>query len=145
MAKCRSGLTRAALGLLKGGLLGGAVGYGAFRAGIAVASCCGWTLWVVYGAVGAVAGLLCGRPFWRHDTLWTPALKAVFGALVGAGLFALARRSFDPAIVLWGRALQLSSWPFLFGPVVGATYGALMELDDGAPSTHTPPPTGPSQ
>src|SRR6185312_14620256 len=74
---------RVILGLLKGGLIGAAIGAGAFKLGIAG----GFLALVVYAVIGGVVGMLCGRPPWRQDTFWTTALKGIFGAIIGGALY----------------------------------------------------------
>ncbi len=119
------------LGLIKGGLIGAAFGYGAFRAGIST----GGIAIGVYGAVGAVVGLVCGRPLWRHDTIWTPILKAVFGFGLGVGVAFAARKWLGgvhlPVSVIPGSAEHaFPGVPTLMGPAVGIVYGVLVEIDD---------------
>jgi hypothetical protein len=124
-------MVRLLLGLIKGALIGGALGFGAQRLGLTGA----WG-YVLYGVVGGAVGLLVGRPFWSHlvdsqSTIWTAMLKAIFGFGVGAGLYALARHvAPDPELALMGETHRLSDWPFLLGAAIGALYGAWVELDD---------------
>lgn len=123
-------MLRLLLGIAKGGAIGAAVGFGADRAGLAP----GGTL--VYGSIGALVGLLVGRPIWSHltdpeSTLWTALLKTVFGFGVGAGLFALVHRVLgDPTIHAFGVSRPATSWAPAFGALVGLVYGAWVELDD---------------
>ena len=63
---------RVILGLLKGGVVGAALGALAFKLGVGG----GIAAVVLYALVGGAAGLLCGRPPWRQDTFWTSALLA---------------------------------------------------------------------
>ena len=96
------------LGLLKGALVGGAIGYGAFAAGMD-----GGLLWVVYGVAGALVGLIAGRPLWalitdKDGTTWVSVLKALFGFGVGCGLYALVHKEMcirDSCRTAWRR------WP----------------------------------
>ena len=69
------------LGILKGGLIGGALGYGAYRLGLSGSA---WK-YLLYGVVGLVVGLIAGRPIWRNlidkeTTVWTsaPTRRIVF-------------------------------------------------------------------
>src|SRR5262249_13200109 len=122
---------RALLGLIKGAVLGAALGLGAFHLGLGG----GWG-YLVYGAIGFVVGLLGGRPFWSHiadreSTVWTSVLKGIFGVGVGVGLYALVRFAIgDPSLTLAGETRALTSWTYLFGGGVGAIYGAFIEADD---------------
>jgi hypothetical protein len=132
---------RILLGLLKGGVIGAVVGYLAGRAGIAS----GPIAFGVYAVVGAVAGLLCGRPLWRQDTLWTPLLKAIFGLAVGAGLFLVSRKFLNgvhiPIAAIPGASEHaLPEVPALLGPAIGMVYGAFVELDDAGGASDTAKP-----
>jgi hypothetical protein len=127
-------VTRILFGLVKGAVLGGAIGYGAYALGLT-----GILHWVTYAVIGAVVGLLVGRPIWRHlldksSTLWTAWLKAIFGAGVAVGLYALVARvwgGFDLALL--GETRKVQDWPFVLGGAIGALYGAFVELDDPPP------------
>src|SRR5262245_46896801 len=70
-------------GIVKGLLVGALVGAVAWITGLRG----GVMLYLVYGVVGACVGVICGKPPWRQETLWTPLLKAVVGFAVGAGLY----------------------------------------------------------
>jgi hypothetical protein len=122
------------LGLVKGLVIGGAVGYGAYYLGLV-----GVFHWLTYGVVGALVGLLVGRPVWSHlfdksSTMWTALLKGIFGFGIGVGLFALVAKvwgGFPLTIASETRALY--DWQFVLGGAIGALYGAFVEVDD-APS-----------
>ena len=122
---------RLLLGLLKGAVIGGGLGYGAYELGLG-----GWAGWFVYCSIGAVIGLLVGKPIWSHlrdkgATLWTPALKAVFGAGIGAGLYALVKYfASGMELELLGETRAIPNWQFIVGAGIGAVYGAFTELDD---------------
>jgi hypothetical protein len=124
---------RVILGLLKGGVVGAALGVGAFKLGIT-----GGVLAVVtYAVIGGVAGMLCGRPPWRQDTIWTTALKGIFGAVVGGALFWGAGKLFGGMHLSFVSKLgvpadrPLADIPVLLGPVIGALWGIFVEVDDG--------------
>ena len=121
---------RALLGLIKGALIGGGIGYCLLKlgnpSGILVYLCC--------GIVGAVVGLLCGRAPWHAETIWTPILKVIFGFGIGAGLYALGHR-FAPGMSLtiqgFTEPTSLRSGATL-APIIGMLYGLFVEVDDGA-------------
>jgi hypothetical protein len=125
---------RLLLGLFKGVAIGGAVGYGAYTLGLG-----GAFHWITYGVVGALVGLLVGRPFWSHlldksSTTWTAIIKGMFGFGVGVGLYALAAKvwgGFD--LELMGETRVLHDWQFVMGGAIGALYGAFVEIDDAPP------------
>ena len=124
-------MLRLILGFLKGVIIGGAVGYGAYHLGLV-----GVFHWITYGVIGALVGLLVGRPFWSHmfdksSTMWTALLKGIVGYGVGVGLFALAAKvwgGFDLTIADDTRILH--DWQFVLGGAIGALYGAFVEIDD---------------
>ena len=121
-------MLRIIVGLVKGAIVGGGVGYGLLRLGL------GSTVFVYLASalVGAIVGVVAGRAPWKAETIWTPVLKMVVGAGVGAGLAALGLR------VLPARSfnisglgeLSLASAPVL-ALAVGVIYGMFVELDDG--------------
>jgi len=125
---------RLVLGLIKGIVIGSAVGYGAFAAGLAG----GWN-WLTYGLIGALVGLLVGRPLWKHlrdkkSTVWTPVLKGAFGFGVAVGLYALVAKvwggfelTLEPLISSPRNIIDI---PFVLGAVIGGVYGAFVEADD---------------
>jgi hypothetical protein len=126
---------RILLGLLKGGAVGAAFGYLAIRMNIAS----GTTALLLYGVIGAVAGLVCGKPLWRQETLFTPLLKAIFGLGVGIGATLLARKFLSgvhvPIAAIPGATEHaFPDVPMLLGPAIGFLYGALIELDDAGGS-----------
>jgi hypothetical protein len=128
-------MVRLLSGIAKGLIVGAAVGAGAYVLGIKD----GVLLYAVYGLVGALCGLVCGRPPWRQETLWTSALKAMFGFVVGAGLYYGATRllgGFQLSIAthFGAPAAPLTQVPYLLGPSIGLLYGAFVEVDDGGPA-----------
>jgi len=124
-------MVRLVLGLLKGAVIGAALGFAAEQIGLEG----GWG-YVLYGIVGFAVGLLVGRPFWSHlldksSTIWTGVLKGLVGFGVGAGLYAIAHKVVgDPTLALAGQSRPFTDWTYVFGGVVGAIYGAWVELDD---------------
>jgi hypothetical protein len=135
-------MIRLVLGFVKGAVIGAAVGFGAERAGLG-----GLFHWLTYGVIGALVGLLCGRPFWSHvrdqaSTTWTVVLKTVVGVGVGVGLYALVRKlAGGLELSMLGETRPLAHWPLVVGGLIGALYGAFVEVDDApgaAPSTDAP-------
>ena len=122
------------LGLVKGLVIGAAVGYGAFALELD-----GGFHWLTYGMIGALVGLLVGRPIWsnildKNATSWVSILKAVFGFGVGCGIFALVKEvwgGFDLELSFLAEGERnLYDWQPVFGGALGALYGAFVELDD---------------
>lgn len=138
-------MVRVLLGIIKGGLVGGAIGFAATKVGLGG----GFSAWLVYGIIGALVGIVCGKAIWRHDTLVTPLLKGIFGFAVGAGLYWVASKTLGGVKVPLAIGARLgtpdapiSGVPLLLGPVIGILYGLFVEVDDGerkgAPPSATP-------
>jgi hypothetical protein len=120
------------VGILKGAVIGGAVGYGAYALGTALQIVI--SPWLVYGVVGALVGLVAGRPIWslirdKNATSWVSILKAAFGFGVGCGLYALVDRVIHPGELLVAGQ-NVFTWPVTLGGAIGAVYGGFVELDD---------------
>lgn len=129
------------VGILKGAVIGGAVGYGAY----ALASATGFgSPWLTYGAIGALVGLIAGRPIWslirdKNATTWVSILKAAFGFGVGCGLYALIAKAWHPPELLVS-GYDLFTWPVTLGGAIGAVYGGFVELDDAIGDDKKAPP-----
>jgi hypothetical protein len=120
---------RVLLGLLKGGIIGGGLGFGFHTLGL---SGIGFLHYLLYGVIGALVGFIAGRPFWKHDTLWTPVVKSVVGFILCLGLYALAKWAMgDIKLSFIGPNVTATSLPYLFGAAVGVVYGVFVEVDDG--------------
>ena len=120
---------RALLGLVKGFLIGGGIGFALLKLGNPQ----GILAFLFCALLGAVVGLICGQAPWRAATLWTPILKMVFGAAIGVGLYAVGHR-FMPgmSISVDGLASKLSlQSATVLAPIIGALYGLFVEFDDG--------------
>lgn len=78
------------MGLVKGLIIGGLIGYGLAMAGMATPGAL-----VAYGAaavVGVVVSMVAGKPIWAKDARIEVGMKAGAGALIGPGLMWLVRR-----------------------------------------------------
>jgi hypothetical protein len=125
---------RLLLGLLKGAVIGGLIGLGAYQLDLT-----GGMHWVTYGVVGFMVGMLVGRPFWSHlrdknSTVVIAVLKAVVGYGVAVGIFAIVAKawgSFD--VSLGDETRKLYNWQHIFGAAIGALYGGFVEVDDAIP------------
>src|SRR4051794_13386035 len=78
-------MVRVILGFIKGAVVGGGIGYGLLRLG--------WTsavlAYIGCAVVGALVGVVAGRAPWKAETIWTPVVKAIVGAIIGVGLCAI--------------------------------------------------------
>jgi hypothetical protein len=118
------------VGILKGAVIGSALGYGAFALKEATEFA---NPWLTYGLVGALVGLIAGRPIWsllrdKNATAWVSILKAAVGVGVGVGLYALVSK-LNPSAVNVGD-YNVFTWPVTLGGAIGGVYGGLIELDD---------------
>src|SRR5260370_20401812 len=123
---------RVIIGLIKGAIVGGAVGFGLLHLG--------WTggviAYLACALVGALVGVVAGRAPWKAETIWTPVLKMIVGALIGVGLAALGLH-FGPGSEVYVKPLNvgLEHVPFRSGPIlapiIGVLYGVFVEWDDG--------------
>jgi hypothetical protein len=128
-------MLRVIVGLLKGAVVGGAVGYGLLKLG--------WTstffTYVACSVVGALVGLVAGRPPWAAETFFTPLIKMIVGAAVGAGLCAIGLKVLpNPELTLGSLGtVSLHSGPAL-SLFIGMLYGLFVEVDDGGSSKPQP-------
>ncbi len=119
------------VGLLKGAVIGGGVGYGAY----ALENATGFgNPWLTYGVIGALVGLLVGRPIWSllrdpSSTSFTALLKAAFGFGIGCGLYAIVAKAWSPSALEVG-GYNVFAWQPTLGGAIAAIYGAFVELDD---------------
>ena len=120
-------MLRVIVGLIKGAIVGGALGYGAWYLG--------WTggvsAYLACALAGALVGVIAGRAPWRAETIWTPVIKMIVGALIGAGLCFVGFRFLpDPQLKIAGLELGLHSATVL-APAIAVLYGIFVEVDDG--------------
>jgi hypothetical protein len=119
------------IGMLKGLVIGGALGYGAYALELD-----GGFHWLTYGLVGLFVGLIAGRPLWslimdKNSTFLVGAIKGLFGFGVGVGLYALFAKAWGGFEISLGEETRwLHDWQFILGGVIGALYGGFVELDD---------------
>jgi len=118
---------RVLIGLLKGAVIGGGLGAGAWLVdpeGTTLSS----LRWPLYGAVGFLVGIVGGKPPWAPGAAWVASiLKAIVGFGLCVGLFFLA----DWLIVFDVYGRDPTNWYFAFGAVLGSVYGIWVEIDDG--------------
>lgn len=130
-------MVRVILGFVKGALVGGGIGYGWLKLGLTGSV----MAYVACAIVGALVGIVAGRAPWRAETIWTPVVKMVVGAIIGVGLAAIGLKLVPDASFHVGPlgALSLHSGPVL-APIVGILYGIFVEVDDGGKKAEAAPP-----
>lgn len=119
------------VGILKGAVIGGALGYGAYELGRSTGF---GNPWIIYGLIGAIVGLFVGRPIWslirdKESTSVIAILKSVFGFGIGCGLYALVAKVWNPSLAI-STIENVFAWPPTLGGAIGAVYGGFVELDD---------------
>jgi hypothetical protein len=119
------------IGMLKGLVIGGALGAGAYALELD-----GGFHWLTYGLVGMFVGFLVGRPLWsliadKNATFVIGVLKALFGFGVGVGLYAIVAKAWGGFVLTLGEESRwVYDWQPILGGVIGAVYGGFVELDD---------------
>ena len=118
------------VGIVKGAVIGCALGFGAHQLQKATGF---GNPWLTYGLIGAVVGLFVGKPIWRliadsSSTSWVAILKSAFGFGIGCGLYALVTRALDLNFEVSGY--NVFTWQPTLGAAIGAVYGGFVELDD---------------
>ena len=135
------------VGILKGAVIGGALGYGAFALGQATGFD---NPWVIYGLIGAIVGLFVGKPIWtlirsKESTTWISVLKSVFGFGIGCGLYAIVAKAWGGSLFIEAIGQDVLAWPPTLGGAIGAVYGGFVELDDAIGDDKSPPKKEPKQ
>jgi hypothetical protein len=129
-------MVRVVLGLLKGAVVGGALGFAALKLGVGG----GAAGFLTYALIGSLVGMICGKPPWRQDTFWTSAIKGLVGVGVGIGMFWLGQKVLGgihvslPASLGVAPDRSIAELPIILGPLVGAIWGGIVEVDDGGSS-----------
>ncbi len=118
------------VGILKGAVIGGALGYGAYALGQSTGFD---NPWIIYGLIGAIVGLFVGKPIWalikdKNATSVIAILKAAFGFGIGCGLYALVAKVWGPNVQISGY--NIFAWSPTLGGAIGGLYGGFVELDD---------------
>jgi len=126
------------VGILKGAVIGAALGYGAHALGQATGF---GNPWLTFGLIGALVGLFVGKPIWslirdKNATIWISVLKSAFGFGIGCGLYALVARAIHPVLEISGY--NVFTWSPTLGGAIGALYGGFVELDDAIGDDKSP-------
>lgn len=123
---------RLLFGLLKGLFIGGAIG-ALVHFALGAPTIDTFMNYPLYALVGALSGALAGRPPWQPGAWVASILKAVFGLVLGAGLYALGAK-FLPTMQLplpGSLSVSLANQPMFFAPLLAMAYATFVELDDG--------------
>lgn len=125
-------LKRLGLGLVKGVLVGGAIG-GGLQYGLELqpAMVQGLLGFLIAMGIAGTTGIFAGRPPWQEGAWIEATLKGLVGVGFGALIYWVGTKWGNVALPLPG--LPDAPWtelPVLFGPAVAGVYGALVELDN---------------
>ncbi|APR83700.1 Hypothetical protein A7982_09049 [Minicystis rosea] len=82
-------LGRLLIGIVKGLVVGGLLGFGLVKLGMALPGAL--IAYLAAAVTGVVIGLVAGKPIWAKDAKIEAGAKAIVGALLGVGLMAAAR------------------------------------------------------
>lgn len=125
-------LKRLGLGLLKGLLIGGAIGAG-LQYGLRWTDASGLLGFLVSMGAAGTAGVFAGKAPWKEGA-W---IEATLKGMVGVGLGALAYWGLtyvpESLAIPWPGlegAHAFAALPAVFAPAIAGVYGALVELDD---------------
>jgi hypothetical protein len=123
-------LKRALIGLVKGVLVGGALGAGLVY-GLGLAVFPAWLAYIAAVLTGAVTGLVAGKPIWQKDARIEAGLKAVAGAVVGGFAMFGVRQWLGVSIDLGelGKG-ALGDLPLTSLPLVATLLALFFEIDN---------------
>src|SRR5271170_2252281 len=132
-------LRRLIFGLVLGLIVGVALAAGLVRLGEASFAAGGGVVlaYLAAAAVGGLTGLIAGKPIWASGAKVEGLLKALFGALMGAGaMFALRQwaTGFDVNLSFLGAGgpAPVGELPAASLPLIAAILGGLFGLDNTA-------------
>lgn len=125
-------LKRLGLGLLKGLIIGGAIGAG-LQYGLAWTDASGLLGFLIAMGAAGTTGVFAGRPPWQEGAWIEASLKGMVG--VAAGALAYWGLTYVPESIQvpWPQLAgthALDALPALFAPAIAGVYGALVELDN---------------
>lgn len=139
-------MRRLIIGLVLGLIVGGVMAAALVRLGQPLFEGTGGDVlaYLMAAAAGVLTGLVAGKPIWASGAKIEAGLKAVFGALMGAGgMFALRQwvKVDVPAIGFLGidAPAQIGALPAASLPLIAAVLGGLFGLDNtDEPAEPTP-------
>ncbi len=127
-------LGRLLVGIVKGLIVGGLIGFALIKIGA------GTTLgavvaYIAAAVTGVLIGLIAGKPIWAKDAKIEAGMKAFVGALLGAGLMYAARRWLTVPIPLELRGLTeannvLGYHPMTSLALIAAVLGGFYDADN---------------
>jgi hypothetical protein len=130
---------RLIVGILKGLVVGGLVGFALIKLGVGL-FVGGWAVlaYIAAAVTGIVVGLIAGKPIWAKDAKVEAGMKAFVGALLGAGLMFGLRKIAPPLAdsvpaafgVMTKDPQTLATFPITALALVAAVLGGFYEADN---------------
>lgn len=130
---------RLIVGILKGLVVGGLIGFGLLKVGpgLFVGA---WAIlaYIAAAVTGVVVGLIAGKPIWAKDAKIEAGMKAFVGAILGAGLM-FGLRKFAPPLadsvpaafgIMTKDPQTLATFPVTALALVAAVLGGFYEADN---------------
>lgn len=114
---------RLLFGLVKGLVVGGLVGFALAKAGFVAPGAI--IAYMSASATGVLVGLIAGKPIWAKDAKIEAGMKAVVGALIGAGLIWAVRRWLGQIPMPVSLGTLTTSNPSLHESYANGTIGGL--------------------
>lgn len=123
-------LKRLGLGLLKGLVIGGAIGAG-LQYGLGWIDAAGLLGFLITMAAAGTAGVFAGKAPWAEGAWIEATLKGMVGVGLGAlAYWGLGYVPFEVPFPGLEGTHALNALPVVFTPAIAGVYGALVELDN---------------
>lgn len=123
-------LKRLGLGLLKGLLIGGAIGAG-LQYGLRWTDAAGLLGFLIAMAAAGTAGVFAGKAPWSEGAWIEATLKGMVGVGLGAlAYWGLTYVPFEIPFPGLAGTHALAALPAVFTPAIAGVYGSLVELDN---------------
>lgn len=123
-------LKRLGLGLLKGLLIGGAIG-GGLQYGLGWTDAAGLLGFLVAMGAAGTSGVFAGKAPWLEGAWIEASLKGMVGVGLGAlAYWGLTYVPFEVPFPGLSGTHGLAALPAVFAPAIAGVYGALVELDN---------------
>jgi hypothetical protein len=135
-------LGRLLIGIVKGLVVGGLLGFGLVKLGVALPGAV--IAYLAAAFTGVIIGLIAGKPIWAKDAKIEAGAKAVVGALLGVGLMAVERTwlqvPLPPLGALAPEGATLGGFAMTSLAAVAALLGGFYDADNDASGEEQHPP-----
>lgn len=134
-------LGRLLIGIVKGLVVGGLLGFALVKLGVAMPGAI--IAYLTAALTGVVIGLIAGKPIWAKDAKIEAGAKAVVGALLAIGLMAAARTwllvPLPPLGALAPEGATLGGFAMTSLAAVAALLGGFYDADNDATGAEEAP------